>query len=420
MTRPSVGSVQARERLATPMKSVTEVLERILSVIEPISAQESVSLRESLGRVLARTLTTPHPLPPHRSSAMDGYALNSASLAAGVPVTLPVVGSSLAGEPYWAEVAAGECVRINTGALVPDGADRIIIREDVSEEASAIRITTVPSNARHIREAGEDIPESGGLLERGRVLGAADIGLLAAAGVVEVPVHARVTVGFFSTGTELTGLGQPLEPGQIYDSNRYTLFGLLRELGCAPVDLGRVPDRQAELEDVLRKGTQHCHAIISSGGVSVGQADLVLDTVAQLGEVSLWRVAMKPGKPFLFGRINQTWMFGLPGNPVSVMATFYQLVQPALRALSGATPRRGLVLRATLTEPLRKSPGRTDYQRGIVENGPDGQLLVRGTGPQGSHMLSSMSRANCFIVLPAHSGDVAAGTTVDVQPFALI
>jgi molybdopterin molybdotransferase len=305
-----------------------------------------------------------------------------------------------------------------TGALMPDGADAVLMQEHVSRDAGKISFKNGSvKHGQNVRYAGEDTRRGDTVLLAGQRLGPADLGLLASVGVAEVRVTRRPRVAFFSTGDELASAGTLLGSGQIYDSNRYTLYGMLSRLEIECYDLGVIPDRRDAIRAVFRAASDLADLVLSSGGVSVGEADYVTETLGELGEVSLWRMAMKPGKPLAFGRLGKALFFGLPGNPVSVMATFYQFVLPAIRKMAGEPAREPLLIQARCTHELKKAPGRMEFQRGVLKPAPAGQWQVSTTGTQGSHLLSSMSKANCFILLAAESAGADKGELVTVQPF---
>ncbi len=396
-----------------PVPAAREFIARFLT---PVTTIERVHLRAALGRVLAAEIISPLDVPAHDNSAMDGYAARFDDLNADGETTLKLAGSAFAGVPFHGALNAGECVRIMTGAVVPHGSDTIVMQEHVKAEDDRITIGSGHRKGQNLRHAGEDLKTGQPVLRRGHLMRPADIGLIASLGVAEVSVLRRLRVAFFSTGDELRSIGTPLEEGQIYDSNRYTLYGMLTRLGCDVIDMGVVRDDPALLEQAFRDAAATADVVITSGGVSVGEADFVKDLLEQLGEVVFWKVAMKPGRPLAYGRIGGAHFFGLPGNPVSVMVTFYQFVREALLKLMGCDPVPPVPsFKAICTTPLRKSPGRTEFQRGILSQGADGNWMVRVTGEQGSGILRSMSEANCFIILPQAQGSVAAGATVDVQ-----
>lgn len=404
--------------------SVDHARRFILEQLEPIEACERVALRSALGRVLAEDVIAPCNVPAHDNSAMDGYAVRHADLSPDAPSRLQVIGVALAGKSFAGGIGPGECVRIMTGAVPPAGTDTVVIQEVVATEGELGEIVVVPSGQRlgqHIRLAGEDLAAGKPALAAGRLVHPAELGLIASLGFAEVSVKRRLRVAFFSTGDELCSIGSPLGEGEVYDSNRYTLFGMLTRMGCDVLDLGVVGDDPAALEAAFRSAAESADVVLTSGGVSVGEADFVKQLMQQLGEVLFWKIAMKPGRPMAFGRIREgsraAWLFGLPGNPVAVMTTFYQFVRDALYTLMGADPvPRVPLLPAVCTAPIRKAPGRTEFQRGILA-AEDGHWVVRPTGAQGSGILRSMSDANCFIVLGPEQSGVAAGETVSVQLF---
>jgi len=401
-----------------PLLTVDEALARISDLIEPLGGRQQVALRSALGRVLAADVSSPVAVPPYTNSAMDGYAVRGVDLALGESDGLRLIGESFAGHAFDGEVAAGECVRIMTGAVMPAGCDTVIMQEATQVDGDNVRFTGGAKPGQNVRHAGEDLAAGEMALIAGCRLLPAELGLLASLGVAEVPVKRRVRVAFFSTGDELCSLGEPLREGCLYDSNRYTLHGMLTRFGADIIDLGVIRDSPDLTEQAFRDAAAQADVVITSGGVSVGEADFVKDALDKLGDIAFWRIAMKPGKPLAFGRLDGgAYFFGLPGNPVSVMVTFYQFVRPALEKLSGRTPKPPLWLRAPVLDRLRKSPGRTEFQRGILTTGEDGRLAVRSSGAQGSGILRSMSVADCFIRLPAECGNVEPGTLVDLQPF---
>jgi len=396
--------------------SVDDAIAEITRTIAPLAATEQLPLRTALGRILASDLYAPADVPNHTNSAMDGYALRAADLEQGTPLT--VVGTAWAGKPHLGAVASGECVRIMTGAVMPEHADTVVMQEQVELLDDHIRVAPGQKAGQHVRHAGEDLAAGALALRAGQRLAPAALGLIASLGIAEVPVFRRPRVAFFSNGDELRSVGQPLNPGEVYDSNRYTLHGLLQRAGMDMVDLGVVPDDRTQIRSAFLSAAHSADALITSAGASVGDADFIKDILDEVGEVSFWKIAMKPGRPLAFGHVGDALFFGLPGNPVSVMVTFYQFVLPALRRLSGETPVLSLRLTAQTTNRIRKRPGRTEFQRGVLTQTPDGDLEVSVTGEQGSGILSSMSEANCFILLPADCDGVAPGQSVLVVPFA--
>jgi len=396
-----------------PVDKARELIRRYL---EPVVGIEQVNIRAALGRVLAKDIVSPVDVPAHDNSAMDGYAVRHADLSAHGETTLTVVGSAFAGKPYTGTIGKGECVRIMTGGVVPEGMDTIVMQEHVRAAGGKVTIGTGHRRNQNLRRAGEDLARGGVALARGKLIGPADIGLVASLGIAEAAVFRKLRVAFFSTGDELVSIGTPLATGQIYDSNRYTIGAMLARLGCVAIDMGVVADDPAALEQAFRDAAASADVVITSGGVSVGEADYVKQLMDRLGEVVFWKIAMKPGRPLAYGRVGHAHFFGLPGNPVSVMATFYQFVRDALYVLMGRDPVPPIpMLKVRCTSALKKAPGRTEFQRGILTANGAGGYSVRTTGEQGSGILSSMAQANCFIVLPVDAGNLEPGTPVDVQ-----
>ncbi len=395
-----------------------QATQRIQSAVAPVRGFEKIHLRAALDRVLAKDIRSRIDVPSHTNSAMDGYALHADALPDDGTRELKVVGTSWAGHEFQGTVNAGECVRIMTGAVMPQGTDTVVMQEHVEQTADGIRIDDRHRAGQNVRQAGEDIAAGDTVLRRGHRLQPADLGLLASLGIGEVVVTRRVRVAFFSTGDELRSIGEPLEPGMIYDSNRYSLYGMLTRLGVELIDLGVVADTREDTYNAFEQGAACADVLITSGGVSVGEADFVKEALEQLGQIDFWKVAMKPGRPLAFGKIKDAYFFGLPGNPVSVMVTFYLFVQPALKRLQGGTDTPPLLLQARCTTKLRKKAGRTEYQRGVLSQDDDGELVVDKTGPQGSGILRSMADANCFIVLPLEAEAAEPGDRVQVLPFS--
>jgi molybdopterin molybdotransferase len=390
---------------------VDKAREAILACLSPITEVEQVPIQAALGRVLAEEIVPRINVPAHDNSAMDGYAIRFSD----VEKTLKEIGTALAGKPFHGQLGAGECVRIMTGAVMPPGADTVVIQEVVKKEGERILIPPGQKKAQNVRYAGEDLKVGTAVLRSGEPLKPADVGLIASLGIGEVCVRRRLRVAFFATGDELASIGQPLKEGEVYDSNRYTVHGMLARLGVEAIDMGVVRDDPAALEKAFLVGSKH-DVIITTGGVSVGEADFIKQMMAKLGEVLFWKIAMRPGRPMAFGKIGNAFLFGLPGNPVAVMVTFYQFVRDALLHMSGRDDAPIPLLKAVSAENLRKVPGRTEYQRGILFR-EQGEWKVRTTGQQGSGVLRSMSQANCFIVLEHERGQVKAGEPVAVQLF---
>ncbi|MDH5359737.1 MAG: molybdopterin molybdotransferase MoeA [Gammaproteobacteria bacterium] len=397
--------------------TVDQARNKIHESISAVDGIESVAIRSSLGRTLASPILSPIDVPSHTNSAMDGYAVNSHDLPATGHKTLSVCGTAFAGHPLELELSAGQCARIMTGAMLPAGTDTIIMQEHVERDGDSITIDGRNKAGQHVRQAGEDLATGQTVLEAGRLITPADLGLMASLGIAEVQVRRRLRVAFFSTGDELRSIGQPLETGQIYDSNRYTLYGALTSLGVDILDMGVIPDDRQLIEQAFEHAAENADAMITTGGVSVGEADFVKETLDKLGQVGFWKISMKPGRPLSFGKVGKANFFGLPGNPVSAMVTFYQIVLPALNAMMGKSDVEAITIQARCISPLKKSAGRVEFQRGILEQDAQGQMVVRSTGHQGSHILRSMSQANCFIILPLESPGTAVDEMVTVQPF---
>ena len=390
----------------------------IREFLTPVTAVERVHIRHALDRVLAADIVSPFDVPGHDNSAMDGWAVRFADLASAGETPLRRIGESFAGKPFDGELGAGCAVRIFTGGVMPRGADTVVMQERARETPGGVAIPAgaVSKAGVNRRFAGEDLKRGATVFRAGQPVRPAELGMLASLGINEVSVYRKLRVAFFSTGDELRSIGQPLAAGEIYDSNRYTLYGMLTRLGCDIVDMGVVADQPELLERAFRSAAETADVVITSGGVSVGEADFVKALLDKLGEVLFWKIAMKPGRPLAYGRIGNAHFFGLPGNPVSVMVTFYEFVRDALLVLQGrAGVATAPVFKAALAAPIRKAPGRTEFQRGILSPDGAGGWQVRTTGDQGSGILSSMSQANCFIVLPSEAGNVEAGTPVDVQ-----
>ena len=395
---------------------VDKARQHIFAFLSPVTTVERLNIRAALGRVLAEDVISPINVPQHDNSAMDGFAVRFADLNTEGETVLRIVGTAFAGKPYEGHLQSGQAVRIMTGGVIPSGADTVIQQERAKASADRVSVTPVAKEGTNTRSAGEDLRAGAIALKRGQPVRPAEIGMMASLGIGEIAVYRKLRVAFFSTGDELVPIGQPLGPGQIYDSNRYTLYGLLQRLGCELLDMGVIRDTPEDVQRAFEQAAQAADVVITSGGVSVGEADYVKQILDRLGEVLFWKIAMKPGRPLAYGKIGNAHFFGLPGNPVAVMVTFYQFVREALLLLQGRTVISPLpTQRVVCTSPIKKAPGRTEFQRGILSQGPNGEWSVRTTGDQGSGILSSMSQANCFIVLPVQQGNVAAGTVVEVQ-----
>jgi molybdopterin molybdotransferase len=397
-----------------PSLTLDDALQRLRAALRPVTAVESVPVRSALGRVLARDLTSDLDVPASANSAMDGYAIRAADREHG---PLARVGSAFAGHPFEGIVGPGECVRIMTGGVLPEGADSVVMQEYCRADGDRVHVERWPRPGENVRAAGEDLRRGEVVLGTGYRLRAADLGVVASLGRAEVPVYRRLRVAFFSTGDELQSVGHVLEPGQVYDSNRYTLHGMLTRLQADIIDLGVVPDDPERIRGTLLDAAAAADVIVTSGGVSVGEADHVTRILAEVGDIGFWTVSIKPGRPLAFGHIGGAAFFGLPGNPVSAVVTFAQMVTPAMRHLGGEPPVTPLRIPARTTTALRKKPGRLEFQRGRLGRGEDGSLEVTSVGTQGSGILSSLSAADCFIVLPLERGRVEPGEWVVVEPF---
>ena len=392
--------------------TVAQARQAILAAVSAIDGVVDLPLGQAGGRVLAKTVLAPHDVPAHDNSAVDGYAL-----AHGTGTAFNVIGSAFAGHPFTASLRPGEAVRIMTGAVIPPGTDAVVAQEDTLRAGDAVTTPTLPRAGANIRRAGEDLARGTPALAAGRQLGPAEIGLLASLGIDSVPVYRRLRVACLSTGDELAAPGQALLPGQIRDSNRPALLAALDRLGVEAIDLGAIADEPTLIEQALRTAAGKADVILTSGGVSVGEADHIRPLLNRLGSIDFWRIDMKPGRPMAFGRIGDAWLFGLPGNPVAALVAFYQIARDGLLRLAGVDPIPPRPLFSVpCSESLRKLPGRREFVRGhlFVDQG---RWRVRPLGQQGSGMLRSMVEANCFIVLDEQRGPVAAGDAVEVQPF---
>lgn len=397
------------------MLPVAESVQTILNQIDVQSSTETVPVSKAVNRILAVDLVSGINVPQQRNSAMDGYAVAADSLSGE---SLDVIGRVFAGEAFSGQVGPNQAVEIMTGAPVPKGADSVIIKEACTREGGGLTFVGPVKKGQNVREAGEDIAEGETALNAGCILRPQELGLIASLGHTEVKVYKPLKVAIFSTGDEVTAQGQSLPENCIYDTNRFSLTGLLQRLGCEVIDYGIIEDSQQAMEMTLRKASKDADMVISSGGVSMGQADFIKDALSAVGEINFWRIAMRPGRPLAFGKLGYTPFFGLPGNPVAVMVTFTQFVQPALRKMAGEVswqPKRMVAIAET---SLRSRPGRTDYSRGVYSINDSGELVVRSTGSQGSGILTSMVSANCLIEISDEFASIEAGQKVIIQPFS--
>lgn len=411
MTAPS-------KRFADGAISVEDACAHFREGFQPVTGVEVLALRDALDRVLAEDIHAPFDVPAHANSAMDGYALRGADLASDGDTRLQLIGQVLAGHPFAGKVQSGSCVQIMTGGVMPTGSDTVVAQERTQRQGDQIHIEAGQRSGQHVRQAGEDLQRGSLALQAGQRLGPAELGLLASLGMAEVRVLRRLRIAFFSTGDELRPLGQPLGPGDVHDSNRYILHGMIRRAGAVPVDLGLVEDDPQTLQRMLESASEQADVVITTGGVSVGSADHTRTVLARAGQVGFWKVNMKPGRPMAAGRLaGNTAFFGLPGNPVAAMVTFYQIVLPVLQHLSGGQVLAPMLLPARASLAMRKIPGRYEFQRGFFDYDAQGQRQVQLAARQGAGILRSMSRANCFVVLTPDDGPVQAGDMVQIQPF---
>ncbi len=404
---------------SSELLSLDQALEQIFASVKPVTGKQTLNLKDCLDRIIAEDIESGVNIPPHRNSSMDGYAFNTRDIVTSGLSNLTVAGTSWAGKPYSKSLSPGQCVRIFTGAAVPENADTVIMQEDIKRFDDSIEIPFGSVKAgENLRFPGDDVAKGQKVVSSGKRLRAEDLGVLASIGQLTVPVTRKLRVAFFSTGDELRTLGRHLEYGEIYDSNRYTLYGLLESLGVDALDMGAIPDNLEEIKTVLTEAAGVSDVIISTGGASVGEADFLFQALKAIGKIKFWKIAIKPGKPLLFGNINGQSYFGLPGNPVSVAVTFHKVVSPALKLMMGDKYQSPLTIKARCGSILTKAMGRQEFQRGLLEREENGELIVNPFRSQGSHVLSSMSQSNCYIVLPEESTGVRKGEYVDVELFA--
>lgn len=397
--------------------SVTEAMQRINNLVHEIKDSEPLPIRDALGRILAEDVHSTINVPGHTNSAVDGYAISSADLPVESPKTLNITGTAFAGKPFTQQVQRGQCVRVMTGAKMPPGTDTVIMQEHVQVDNDSIRFNPGYQSGQNVRHAGEDLKIGQVAISAGKKLTPAELGMLASMGIADIKVRRKLRVAFFSTGNELRSLGETLGEGEIYDSNRYTLHGMLSRLPVDINDMGVIADDPHAMRKAFEQASKTADVVITTGGVSVGEADFVKQVIGEVGNVDFWKLAIKPGRPLAFGKINDAVFFGLPGNPVAVMVTFYQFVQPTLKRIMGQSDINPPRFKVLCTSKLRKKPGRVEYYRGILTTENDGRVTVCKAGMQGSGILSTMSKANCFIVLPADRSTVEPGQLVDIEPF---
>lgn len=402
------------------MQSLSEALENMLNQLPVATKTETITINQAANRVLAEDIFSSINVPSFDNSAMDGYAISLQNFSENQP--LVVIGKSFAGNPFSGKIAQGECVRIMTGAKIPENCNAVVMQEDATLNADGtVQFAKTPKIGANIRRIGEDVAQGSLVLAKGNLLNVATLPLLASLGISEVKVFHKVKVAVLSTGDELVSVGEKLGEGQIYDTNRFTVRLMLEKLGCEIFDFGTLPDNPETFEKTFIEAQSRADILITSGGVSVGEADFTKDVLEKLGKISFWKIAMKPGKPFAFGKLENAWFFGLPGNPVSALVTFYQLVQPALLKLSGYDNEKianfSPKLPAYAAVPMKKAVGRQDFQRGFFYADENGQLAVKTIGTQGSHIFSAFNESNCFIVLEQERGNIEVGEKVVIQPF---
>ncbi|TCP92208.1 molybdopterin molybdochelatase [Cricetibacter osteomyelitidis] len=397
--------------------SLEQALENINQQLSFPTQTETLPLNQAQQRICAEDVISSINVPSFDNSAMDGYAVRLADLAQSM--TLSVAGKSFAGNPFQGEWAAKSAVRIMTGAMLPEGADAVVMQEEVTvNDDGTVTFEKLPKANQNIRRIGEDVKIGDVVLKKGKKLTALSLPLLASLGITQVQVFPRLKVAVLSTGDELLPVGQPLKQGQIYDTNRFAVKLMLEKLNCEILDFGILPDNETEFEKAFIDAQSQADLVITSGGVSVGEADFTKTVLEKVGQINFWKLAIKPGKPFAFGKLNNAWFCGLPGNPVSALVTFYQLVQPVIAKLSGYSDwKKPQKLTALAANNLKKAPGRLDFQRGFYRLNAQAQLEVQSIGFQGSHLFSSFVESNCFIVLEQDRGDVTAGETVTIEPF---
>ena len=408
---------------AKGLMPLEQALTKLQTSVNNVCEAITLPLSEALGYALAQDILSPINVPPFNNSAMDGYAMLQADLLTATtekPVTLTMIGKSFAGDPYQGELTSGSCLRIMTGAVLPSCVDTVVMQENTHADGEKISFFKTPFFADNVRKAGEDLQQGQTVLKEGHKLTPRDIPLIASLGIANISVFRQLKVAVISSGDELKNLGQPLLEGDIYDSNRYSIIALLSRLNVQVIDFGIIRDDLPSIKAAIQSADEQADVVITSGGVSVGEADFIKEVLSELGEIGFWKLAIKPGKPFAFGKLPNSVFFGLPGNPVSAMVTLYQLAVPAMATMAGHIKKPAIRFNAITTDRLRKAAGRTDFQRAVYSVNEEGQLVVSTTGSQGSGVFSSMSQSNCFIVLEQDRKDVAVGETVTIEPYSAL
>jgi molybdopterin molybdotransferase len=398
--------------------TLEEAVKQILAAISKPTQGKRVKLRKSFGRVLSEDIHALSDVPNHTNSAMDGFAINGRELDADGLSRLRVIGTAYAGKPFTGEVNPGEAVKIMTGAVMPANTDTVVMQEYVELESDVMRIRKAAKTGQNVRQAGEDICKGSIVLKAGKRINAANLGLLASLGYSKVSVYKKPRVAFFSNGDEIRQVGESLKIGELYDSNRHTLYAMLKNAGVKGIDLGVVGDDYKAIKKLIQKGDKIADMVVTSAGASVGEADYIYDILSELGKVNIWKIAIKPGRPLAFGVLKNSTFFGLPGNPVSVMTSFATCIKPALEKLSGQETSTPIQLKAKTNSDIRKRPGRNEFQRGLAYNDPQGELCVDVRKYQGSGVLSSMAEGNCFVSLGINSSGAKSGDKVDIILFS--
>lgn len=395
-------------------------LTRILDAIARPNKTKRIKLRKSLGRILAKDIKSTMDVPNHTNSAMDGYAFNAEALDGKGLAQFEVIGAAYAGKPYHGLIKVNQALKIMTGAIMPDGADTVVMQEytETRDEGKFVSITKAAKPKQNVRYAGEDIKNADVVLQKGTRIGSAELGVIASMGLDKVQVFKKPRVAFFSNGDEVRTVGEPLEHGEVYDSNRHTLYAMLQNMCVKAIDLGVVGDDYDDIKAVIQRGNEIADLVITSAGASVGEADYIYDIISELGRINLWKLAIKPGRPLAFGELSDSVFFGLPGNPVSVMITYALCVKPSIEKLSGQNVREPMKISAKTATDLRKRPGRSEYQRALAYRDDNGALMVNARKYQGSGVLSSMTKGNCLVVLDLESTGVSAGEQVDIILFS--